>query len=415
MNTNLFRGRGPLNVYPTLNLTAAGVALIAVCYGLARFGYGFFTPVFRAEFALSPATMGLFASASYMAYCVAIAAATALTATLGARRLVIASGIMATCSMAGIAVAPTAGILGIAVAATGLCTGLVSPPLATVIAEHVAQKYQSRVQTMVNSGAGIGVAISVPVALVAASQWRLAWLIFAILATGTTFWIARSMPRHTRRASSLPQADRRAILRHMLALPEFPDRSVRLLIASCLLGASSTAMLTFGRDLMVSAGAQSNGTSTTAWALLGVCGLMGAGAGNLISRFGLHACWIAGCLGMAAATLLLAISPDNPVIAVGSMALFGAAYTTASGFLLIWTTEVYSHSPAMGVGTAFLVIALGQAAATPTLGLLMEQSTAAAPFYAAALAATIACVITPRVPAQPTTGLIEVIPTPDIH
>lgn len=415
MNTNLFREHKPLNTYPTLNLTAAGVALIAVCYGLARFGYGFFTPVFRAEFALSPAMIGFFASASYIVYCVAIATATAMTAALGARRLVIVSGIMAAGSMAGIAAAPNAGILGIAVAATGLCTGLVSPPLATAIADHVAQKYQSRVQTMVNSGAGIGVAISVPVALVAAGEWRLAWLLFAVLAAGATFWIARSIPRNARSASPPPRVDRAAVIRQMLALPDFPDGSVRLLVASCLLGACSTAMLTFGRDLIINVGAQGAGASTAAWVLLGICGLAGASAGNLISRFGLRACWIAGCLAMAAATLLLATAPGNAVIAIGSMALFGAAYTTAAGFLLIWSTEVYSHSPAMGVGTAFLVIALGQAAATPALGLLMEHSSATAPFHAAALAGALACFIRPQRPAAPTPGLLEVIPAPEVH
>ena len=68
---------------------------IAVCYGLARFAYGLFLPVLTEEFGLDGAVAGTIASSSYIAYCVAVVAATAATAVWGPRAVAVAAGITA--------------------------------------------------------------------------------------------------------------------------------------------------------------------------------------------------------------------------------------------------------------------------------------------------------------------------------
>ena len=50
--------------WSTAQLTGAGLALIAACYGLARFAYGLFVPAFSDEFGLTAATAGAIACAS---------------------------------------------------------------------------------------------------------------------------------------------------------------------------------------------------------------------------------------------------------------------------------------------------------------------------------------------------------------
>ncbi len=411
MNTHLPRGRNFLAAHPTLNLAGAGIALVAVCYGLARFGYGYFIPVFRAEFNLSPMTVGFFAAASYTAYCAAILAAIALTPALGGRALSIISGLLAALALTAIATAANAAVLGLAVAATGFCTGLVSPPLAALMAEQVAPKYQNRVQTMVNSGAGIGVVLSVPVAMAASSNWRLAWLVFAALAILSTWWIARSSPQRSPRTGS-----RKGLggISQLLPRPLLPTGSIGVLLGAAFFGAAGTAMLTFGRDFMVTTGSHPEAATTTAWVLLGACGLLGAVAGNLVTKFGLRTCWIAGCAAMAAAITLFASFPNTALVAVVSMALFGGAYTTASGFLLLWGTKVYQKTPATGVGLAFLLIALAQAVVTPLLGMLQSGHGPYLPFYLTAAIAAGACAIKPHIPPEPITLLMEIIPNPKV-
>ncbi|WP_414625672.1 YbfB/YjiJ family MFS transporter, partial [Candidatus Blastococcus massiliensis] len=51
------------------SLVVAGLALIAVTYGLARYGYGLYLPQFRAAFGLSAGAAGVIAAGSYAGYC----------------------------------------------------------------------------------------------------------------------------------------------------------------------------------------------------------------------------------------------------------------------------------------------------------------------------------------------------------
>lgn len=165
--------------WSTAQLTGAGLALIAACYGLARFAYGLFVPAFSDEFGLTAATAGAIASGSYAAYCLAIVASTALTPRLGSRTLAISAGAVATGGVLLISLAPNTAALAVGVILAGSSTGIASPPLAQAIATTVREPVRDRAQTVVNAGTGLGVLVAGPVALLAASQWRLAWFVFA--------------------------------------------------------------------------------------------------------------------------------------------------------------------------------------------------------------------------------------------
>src|SRR3978361_816519 len=75
-----------------IDLAAVGMALIAVCYGLARFAYGLFVPPFRADSGADATPAGAVASGSYGAYCVAIVVATIATGRWGPRPVAVAAG-----------------------------------------------------------------------------------------------------------------------------------------------------------------------------------------------------------------------------------------------------------------------------------------------------------------------------------
>ena len=64
---------------------AAGTGVIAVTYGLVRFGYGLHLPTFTAEFALSAAVAGGIAAGGFAGYCVAALLAQWLLTTGHAR------------------------------------------------------------------------------------------------------------------------------------------------------------------------------------------------------------------------------------------------------------------------------------------------------------------------------------------
>ncbi|GAA4910237.1 MFS transporter [Streptomonospora salina] len=360
---------------PAVRLAAAGISLIAACYGLARFAYGLFVPVLSAEFGLSAAAAGTIASASYTGYCVAVLAASAATPRWGPRAVAVAAGTAATSGTALIAAAPAAPVLAAGVVFTGISSGAASPPLAGAVARWVAPERSARVQSVVNAGTGLGVMVSGPVALLFAQEWRLSWAAFACAAAAATLWAAAVIPAHRPGGADSDGP------RHSPAL--LPSGALRLLAAAGAMGAASSAVWTFGRDVAVAQGASTT-ASTVMWIALGAFGLLGSLTGDIAARAGLRKAWAGGMLGLAAATFgLVLASGAAPGIHVAG-GLFGAVYIALTGVLLLWGTRVYSTVPAFGVGAAFLAIAVGQAAASPLVGLLSDAFGPTLAFAAAA-------------------------------
>lgn len=408
MKTTGKEGRSPLSRPQTLCLTAAGLSLIAVCYGFARFAYGLFLPAFRNEFELNPATAGTISSASYAAYCLAIVVATVLTPRCGARTLAVAAGTTATAGTLLIAVAPSTVILAVGVVLAGSSTGVASPPLAHAVGHTITAAKQDRVQTVINAGTGFGVLAAGPVALLAQDQWRGAWVTFAILCTVVTAWVAFAVPGGIHTARRRSEAGRRGLR----PSPLLPSGSFRLFTAALLMGAGSSAVWTFGRDLLVTVGQMGDRPSTIAWIILGGFGMLGVFAGDLTRRIGVRRAWLVTMPVMAVSTALLAAAPSLVAVAWVASAAFGATYIGLTGLLLIWGTGVYQREPAAGVGLAFLAIALGQTAGAPLIGVLSETYGSQPAFLAASFVAVIGGQVRPSRSTSGATSPAPLTPNP---
>ncbi|MDT7744301.1 MAG: hypothetical protein QOE59_3379 [Actinomycetota bacterium] len=374
-----------------IGLAAVGMALIAVCYGLARFAYGLFVPAFRTEFGLDAASAGAVASGSYGAYCVAIVVATVATARWGPRPVAIAAGACATLGTAMIAVAPGTAVLAGGVVLAGSSTGLASPPLAQAVARSAPPRLEPRLQTVVNAGTGLGVLVSGPVALLLAGHWRWAWAAFSVAALAVTLWAWSAVPGHGRPPRSAATSSPPGLTASLLA----PRGARTLLSAAGVMGLGSAAVWTFGRDLVSSAGA-GDLTGVVMWIALGAAGLLGAFAGDLTTRLGLARCWSVAMVLLAGATALLALGADVPALAVATGAVFGAVYIALTGLLLLWATRVHPERPVFGVGATFLVIALGQALGAPLLGVVADAVTLPGAFLVAAVVCALGALVRPR-------------------
>jgi predicted MFS family arabinose efflux permease len=371
-----------------VRLAAAGLSLIAVCYGLARFAYGLFLPVLTEEFGLDGTIAGAIASSSYIGYCVAIVVATAATARWGARAVAVAAGIAAAAGTGLIAAAGSTGVLAVGVVIAGASTGLASPPLADAVARWVTADRADRAQTAVNAGTGLGVMVSGPVALLTGENWRLAWFVFALTAAVVTVWIAVTIPRHY----SAPDGSRQGLL----PARWFPQGSLRLLTAATLLGAGSAAVWTFGRDIAINSGGVSSSASTVLWIVLGAAGLLGALTGDLTARVGMAPTWSIAMLVLACATATFAFAVRHYPVILAAAAVFGAVYIALSGVLLLWGVRIYPDHPAFGVGAPFFLIAAGQAAGSPLIGLLSDATAATVAFGVAAAGLAVGAAIRPR-------------------
>lgn len=382
-----------------IGLTAGGMSLIAVCYGLARFAYGLFVPTFRAEFHLGAATAGAVAAGSYAGYCVAIVVATAVTSRWGARPVAVAAGACATAGTAVIAAAPGTLVLAFGVVLAGSSTGLASPPMAEAVARSAPPRLEPRLQTVVNAGTGLGVLVSGPVALLFAASWRWAWAAFSAVALAVTLWVWLTVPRPARpgESSAAPAgtAQDRDRGEARPSTIRIPRGGWRLLAAAFSMGLASAATWTFGRDLVTTAG-NSALTGVSMWIALGAAGLLGAFAGDLTSRLGPARCWIIGMLALGVATAVLALAASSAVVAVAVGAAFGAIYIALTGLLLLWGTRTFPRRPVVGVGAAFLLLALGQTVGAPVLGAVADAVTLPGAFLVAAAAAVLGAGIRPR-------------------
>jgi predicted MFS family arabinose efflux permease len=377
-------------------LPTAGVALIAVCYGLARFAYGLLAPQMQDDLDFGPGLSGLIASGSYVGYCVAILVSTALTQRFGPRPVAVLAAGLATGGMALMSTAPGPGIMAVGVVVAGASTGVASPPLAAAVAAWVREPVRDRTQTLVNAGTGVGVLVSGPVAIAAADQWRAAWAVFAVVAglVGVAMLVAvpKGRPRDGGRlATEADQPVRRP----------GTGAVTRLVAGSVLMGLSSIAVWTLGRVLMTSQGQLPASTSAWVWTVLGAAGILGGLGGDLTSRVGVATAWRVLLLAMAGATAAFALGPGSPSVAFVSAAAFGASYIGLTGVALVWSTRLYPQRAAFGVGLSFLMIAVGQAVGAPVVGRLAEAFTLDVSFHVCAAVALLACFVGPR-PTSPT-------------
>ena len=362
---------------PAIRIGATGFGLIAVCYGFARFAFGLFLPEIDGELHLGPSLSGLISGGSFAGYCIAIIASAMLTERIGARAVAVGAALVAAVGMAGIALAPTPLFLAIAVMLAGSSTGLASPPMAAAVAAAVRKGRQDMTNTVINAGTSAGVALSGPIALAIAGQWRMAFGAFAavalVLAVAAMF--------------ALPDARGES---RTGGFPPIGGTMVRLILASFLMGAASTALWSFGGQLVSQQMGWGTGGSSLLWTCIGAGGIVGAWAGTLVSRFGLDPVHRVFLGLMAVSILAVGSGLTSGVVPLVGGAVFGAAYVMLTGVYLVWGTNALPERPATGLMVGFLTIAVGQTAGAPVFGLLMEgqgAGTAVACFAAVALLA----------------------------
>ena len=351
------------------------MAVIAVTYGLARYGYGLYLPHFRAAFDLSAGVAGAIAAGSYLGYCVAAVLAGRLVGGGRARLALWAAGGSAALGSLLVAAAWNGSSLAVGALIAGSGAGAATPALVAAVAGTVPQPDQPRAQGVVNSGTGAGVVGGGLLVLSVPEVWRWSWAGFALAALLVT-----------------AEADRRS---RWQPLPEHPDareavrsqvgQLARPLAAALLAGAGCAGVWTFARDLLTADGGMAPAVTGLLWCLLGAAGLLGGLSGLLVARVGLRAAWIGTVLAAAAGTALLGVLPGAVVPAALALAVFGCAFVALSGVLLAWGAERVPAAAAGAAALLFIGLTVGQAVGALVLGLVGQAAGTPVAFVAAAV------------------------------
>lgn len=348
-------------------VASAGIGMVGVSFGMARYGFGLLAPDIRAAFRLSSGTLGVLSAASYVAYIAASVSAAALILRIGARAVVMAGGVFATVGMAIAAGAESVGVLFAGLLVAGASAGLAFPPFSDVAA-GLAASSRGRVLAAISAGTGWGVALAAPIALLAGQAWRAAWLSFAVAAALATLWAAVVLPART--AVLVGSATATATAKPWHAR----SRSRRLLTASLLVGIGSSVYWTFGVDHVQHDGGLTSTQGRLFLAVVGLASVAGTLSAQLIDRLGARAVFVLSAAAEAAALLLLGALPDQAAAVFASAVLFGAAYNVVLAIIVIWSSRLHADRPSGGLALVMSVQATGLLVGPPILGAIADQT-----------------------------------------
>lgn len=342
-----------------------GVAMIAVTFGLARYGYGLLLPDMQAAVHIGAEEAGLIASSAYGSYLIANRATVWLTARFGVRLPIgMAAGLAATgMTLLGLASDTTGLACGVLLA--GSAAGLAFPPYADVVARAMPVGLQATAWSAVSSGTGWGVALAGPVAIVMGSQWRAVWFVFALLAAVTGFFAVMRAPRGLTRPVAEPvRLDRRWFL---------CPRSRPLLTSALVVGVGSSAWWAFSVAAMRHAGLSPT-TAIIVYAACGVSGVAASGLGALAARCELSSLYRVGVLVLMAALILLAVAPSQPVVALAAAVAFGLSYNSVIALQGLWSSRVFAERPSAGLAACNTALTVGTIVGPTLAGLIVHSS-----------------------------------------
>lgn len=344
-----------------LKIIAPSTAMIAVNYAFARFSFGLFLPYIIASLSLSEQEAGYVGTMGYLSFTLALLVSSSLIKTLGTFKVTQIAGFSAVTGLAGIALASNVYILGLGVFTAGLGSGLSSPVYSRIVDQSFSDEWKDRGNSWINSGTSFGMIISGPVALLFAAYWRRAFLFFALLALVVSLWNAWAIPDF--------KSSKETVKKTKLTVTHLFSRGNRLILASLVTGLASAIFWTFSRQAVVVNHGFTDSTSALFWVTMGVAGIAGGRAGNLIESRGIQYAFRLFLAILNVAIMMLAA----PIgwTAYLSAVLYGIAYIAVTGSLLVIGTRQFPHAPQTGVSLAFLSLGIGQTIGTSVAGLVI--------------------------------------------
>ncbi|TDX31040.1 putative MFS family arabinose efflux permease [Modicisalibacter xianhensis] len=347
-----------------LGMAALGSGIIGITYGLARFVFGLFLPSMREELTITPTMAGVIGALPFLSFVFAILAAPWVTRGLGIRNTAVAAAGLAGIGMLTIAQAPTSLVLASGVLICGISTGLSSPVMAQSVYRVVPSGLRGRVNAVINAGTSLGIALAMPAVLIWAEAWRSAYVAFTALAALGALAALVYLPRDERPATSSSSHKASISREQWVGIGQ-------LSTLAGLMGVVSAAYWVFAPDAVITAGGLASSQTAWMWLAVGLGGLAGGGAGDLITRFGPALSHVIGLTVMSASLALLAIDPGHFPLALASAALFGVGYMTLTGFYLVRSTQIMAEAPALGPVLPLLATSTGQVAGSPLAGWLV--------------------------------------------
>jgi predicted MFS family arabinose efflux permease len=340
-----------------LPLVASGSLLIAATYGMARFGVGLLHPALTTERPGIATALPSAGAAQFVSYCLAAGVAAPLVPRWS-RAVAGLAGVVAGVGCLGIATSTTADGFVASAFVGGAGAGLASPALVGLLDRAVPDVLSSSSQAVVNAGTSVGV-IGTGVLATTFAAPVVAWYVMAVLCLVSAMAVV-TLSRGARSTDPAPpRGDNR--------LPALTWPILSALGA----GAISSAAWTYGPTVVVAGEALPADRIGLLWVALGLGGLAGALVHRPVARWGPGRAFLV-CAALLVAGSILVLAP----ILAGAWcpllgaAVFGAAYMSLSGVLILWGRLLDAERGAAITAWLFIALAVGQAGGAKLLGSL---------------------------------------------
>lgn len=344
-------------------LVFPGIAMIATIYGLGRFSFGLFLPDISKDLHLSASSAGIISSLFYLSYCFTIIYATLRTAKTGPKYMIMLASLLVILGLITISIASNALTLSLGVIFAGASSGLISPPYGYAISLWIKWEQQGKANTWINSGTSIGLVFTGITAMLVFIDWRSVYLIYGIIDILITVWNFFIIPSLKHNININPGS---------LNILDI-SASKRIIFASTILGISTAPYWTFSKSYVQNTDHYSPIALSIFWILIGVAGVLGGISGRMIDQYGLKFSYFLGVILMAAASILLALTPFIWIVPFLASLLFGASYIFITGVLLVWGVKLFVKNASLGIGIPFLMLAVGQVIGSVLAGPIVEE------------------------------------------
>jgi len=371
-----------------------GLSMVGVTFGMARYGYGLFLPEFIETFSLDKQTQGLIGSGSYLGYVFATALASWLSGYAGPRYPLALGAVCAVAGTALVAASASPLSLAIGVFIAGASPGAVFPALSDWASMQEHPEERNKLFTIMNSGTGAGIIIATPLAWLLGTQWRYAWLIFALAAAIVGLMaVLLAPPRKSFLKASI--ATGTIFKMRLLIAPH----AIPLYTVSFLSGFTTAIYWTFSVDTIsrtVPAAFGIDRPEMIFWILTGFSGFLGAFAGNAVNKSGHVKVLRYTMIAFAISSCLLGLLSHNIVAVLLSGLIFGAAFIFITGLLGVWSMIIFKIRPSAGFGVTFLLFTAGAVFGPSVSGLAAPLIGQNLVFVAAGIVAISICLIPER-------------------
>ena len=262
-----------------------------------------------------------------------------------------------------ISIASNALTLSLGVIFAGASSGLISPPYGYAISLWIKWEQQGKANTWINSGTSMGLVFTGITAMLVFIDWRSVYLIYGIIAILITVWNFFIIPSLKHNININPGS---------LNILDI-SASKRIIFASTILGISTAPYWTFSKSYVQNTDHYSPIALSIFWILIGVAGVLGGISGRMIDQYGLKFSYFLGVILMAAASILLALTPFIWIVPFLASLLFGASYIFITGVLLVWGVKLFVKNASLGIGIPFLMLAVGQVIGSVLAGPIVEE------------------------------------------